>query len=67
MLKEKQRVNGPILKIIITIIIFTHSSDVNPMLSHHKPMIIFIISLKERERKETGTERQRGEKKRERD
>lgn len=67
MLKEKQRVNGPKLKIIITIIIFTHSRDINSILSHHKPMIIFIISQKERERKETGTERQRGEKKQERD
>lgn len=49
MLKEKQRVNRPKLKIIITIIIFTHSSDINSMPSHHKRMIIFIISQKDRD------------------
>lgn len=46
MLEEERRVNGPKLKIIFTIIIFSHSSDINSMLSHNKPMITFIISQK---------------------
>lgn len=58
MLEEKQRVNEPKLKIII--IILKHSRDFSSMLSHHKPVFIFIISYIRRS-KERDTKRQRGE------
>lgn len=66
MLEEKQRVNGPKLKIIITIIIFTHSSDINSMQIITNLWLFLSSVKKEGEKRDRNWETERREGARER-